>query len=116
MSSEQKYRTVIFYKDYFEKFFIRQNKKVKNKIIWTLELIEDLERVPERYLKHIESTEGPYEIRVRYGRNSIRIFCFLEYNKLIILINGFHKKTQKTPGKEIDTALKIMKEYKNENK
>lgn len=116
MSSEDKYRTIIFYKDYFEKFFIKQNKKVKDKIIWTLELIEDLDRVPERYLKHIESTEGLYEIRVKLGRNNIRIFCFFDREKLIILFNGFQKKTQKTPRKEIETALKIMEEYQNERK
>lgn len=116
MSSEHKYRTVIFYKDYFEKFFIKQSKKVKEKIIWTIELIEDLERVPERYLKHLEATEGLYEMRVRLGRNNIRIFCFFDHKKLIILINGFQKKTQKTPRKEIETALKIMEEYQNESK
>ena len=88
MSSEQKYRTVIFYKDYFEKFFIKQSKKVKEKIIWTIELIEDIERVPERYLKHLEATEGLYELRVRLGRNNIRIFCFFDHKKLIILISA----------------------------
>jgi len=116
MSSEKKYRTAIFYKDYFEKFFVKQNQKVKEKIIWTLELIEDLERVPETYLKHIESTEGLYEIRVRIGRNYIRVFYFFDRDKLIIIIHGFQKKTKKTPRKEIETALKIMEEYRNEQK
>lgn len=105
MSSENKYRTVLFYKDYFEKFFIKQNQKVKEKIIWTLELIEDLERVPETYLKHIESTEGLYEIRVRIGRNYIRIFCFFDRDKLIIIIHGFQKKTKKTPRKKLRQHL-----------
>jgi phage-related protein len=79
-------------------------------------LIEDLERVPERYLKHLEATEGLYEMRVRLGRNNIRIFCFFDHKKLIILNNGFQKKTQKTPKKEIEAALKIMEEYQNESK
>ena len=61
MHSKKKYRTVIFYKDYFEKFFVIQSAKVKAKIIWTIELIEEIERVPETYLKHIESTPGLYE-------------------------------------------------------
>lgn len=114
MSTGKKYRTVIFYKDYFEKFFLKQRKKVKDKIVWTIELVEDLEIVPERYLKHIESTKGLYEMRVRVGRDSIRIFCFLDRERLVILINGFQKKTQKTPGREIEKALKIMEEYKDE--
>jgi len=70
--------------------------------------------VPERYLKHIESTSGLYEMRVRVGRDSIRIFCFFDRERLVILINGFQKKTQKPPGREIQKALKIMEEYKDE--
>ena len=116
MDSKRKYRTAIFYKDYFERFFIKQSKKVKAKIIWTIELIEELERVPETYLKHIESTQGLYEIRVKQGRDIFRIFCFFDEGQLIIVTSGFQKKTQKTPKKEIDRALKIMEEYENEKK
>lgn len=107
---------MIFYKDYFEKFFLKQSSKVKAKIIWTIELIEDLEKVPENYLKHIESTNGLYEIRIRLGKNIFRIFCFFDQGKLIILANGFQKKTQKTPITEIQKAIKIMEEYFNESK
>ncbi len=114
MDSKQKYRTVIFYKDYFEQFFIKQSKKVKSKIIWTIQLIEEIEKVPETYLKHIESTKGLYEIRVKLGRDIFRIFCFFDKGKLVVLANGFQKKTQKTLKKEIEKALKIMGEYKNE--
>ncbi len=116
MELKRKYRTVIFYKDYFEKFFIKQSAKVKAKIIWTIELIEELERVPETYLKHIESTDGLYEIRIKLGRNIFRVFCFFDHGKLIVLTNGFQKKTQKTPKKEILKAIKIMEEYNNEKK
>lgn len=116
MESKRKYRTAIFYKDYFEKFFIEQTEKVKAKIIWTIELIEELERIPEIYLKHIELTDGLYEIRIKMAGEIYRIFCFFDRGKLIILANGFHKKTQKTPTKEIERALKIMEEYENENK
>ena len=109
-----KIREAIFFKDYFEKFFIRQSKKNKAKIIWTIQLIEELERVPESYLKKIESIDCLYEIRVKQGSNILRIFCFFDYDKLLILANGFQKKTQKTPKKEIIKALKIMEEYNNE--
>jgi len=114
MESTGKHRTAIFYKDYFEKFFVKQTKKVKAKIIWTIELIEDLERIPETYLKHIESTDGLYEIRIKFAKDIFRIFCFFDQGRLIVLANGFQKKMQKTPKKEIERALKIMEEYKNE--
>ena len=109
-----KKRTIIFYKDYFEEFFIQQRGKVKAKIIWTLELIEQLERIPETYLKHIENTDGLFEIRIQQGSDIFRIFCFFDEGQLIILANGFQKKTQKTPKNEIEKAIKIKKDYESE--
>lgn len=111
---KQKLRTIVFYKDYFEEFFIKQRDKVKDKIIWTLELIQELERVPETYLKHIENTDGLYEIRVQQRSDIFRIFCFFDQGKLIVIANGFQKKTQKTPKKEIEKAIKIKNEYESE--
>jgi phage-related protein len=116
VEKESKIRVVTFYKDYFVEFFSKQREKVQDKITWTLELIEQLEKVPETYLKHIENTDGLYEVRVKQGSDIFRIFCFFDKGKLIILANGFQKKTQKTPRKEIDKALKIKEEYENENK
>ncbi|WP_317133050.1 type II toxin-antitoxin system RelE/ParE family toxin [Flavobacterium ustbae] len=95
-------------------FFLKQREKVKTKIIWTLQLIEELEKIPEVYLKHIENTVGLYEIRVQQGSDIFRIFCFFDDGKLIVLANGFQKKTQKTPKKEILKALKIREDYENE--
>ena len=106
-----KYRTIIFFKDYFQEFFVKQRDKVKDKIIWTFELIEGIERVPELYLKHIENTEGLFEIRIQQGSDIFRIFCFFDKGKLVVLANGFQKKTQKTPRQEIEKALKIKEEY-----
>ena len=110
------YRTIVFYKDYFDVFFVKQRQKVKDKIIWTFELIQELERVPETYLKHIESTEGLFEIRIQQGGEIFRIFCFFDKGQLVVLANGFQKKLQKTPKQEIEKALKIKKEYENEKK
>ena len=87
---------------------------MKAKIIWTFDLIEDLERVPEIYLKHIEETDGLYEIRVQHGSDIFRIFCFFDKGQLVVIANGFQKKTQKTPRREIDQALKIKQEYESE--
>lgn len=114
--TKKKRRTIIFYKTYFDDFFKEQKQKVKDKIIWTFELIEELQRVPETYLKHIENTEGLFEIRVQLGSDIFRIFCFFDQGQLVVLANGFQKKTQKTPKKEIEKALKIKEEYEKEKK
>ena len=116
MAEKQKYRTIIFYKNYFQDFFVKQRKKVKTKIIWTLELIEDIQKIPETYLKHIENTDGLYEVRVQQGSDIFRIFCFFDQGQLVILTNAFQKKTQKTPRKQIDKALKIKEEYETGKK
>lgn len=71
------HRKVVFYKSYFEEFFEKLRLKSRDKIIWTLRLIEEHEFVPQQYLKHIEGTDGLYEIRVQIGRDQYRIFCFL---------------------------------------
>lgn len=114
--SSKKHRKVVTYKDYFKEFLKKQPIAVKKKIIWTLELIEDLEQIPETYLKHITGTEGLYEIRISFGSNIYRILCFFTGKQLVILMNSFQKKTQKTPKSEITKALKIKEEYEQENK
>jgi phage-related protein len=111
---ENKHRTIIFYKNHFQEFFEQQRDKVKDKIIWTLNLLEDLPRIPETYLKHLENTDGLYEIRIQVGNDIFRIFCFFDHGKLIVLANGFQKKDQKTPRSEIDKALKIKQQYEND--
>ena len=77
-------------------------------------MVEALQRVPETYLKHIENTDGLYEIRVQQGNDIFRIFCFFDKGELVVLANGFQKKTQKTPKKEIELALKLKVRYENE--
>ena len=114
-----KYRAVITYKDYFEEFFKKQSRKVQDKIIKVLDILETVERVPITYLKYIEGTNGLFEVRVQLGSDIFRIFCCFDGNRLVVLFSGFQKKTQKTPSKEIDRAVRIMNEYfnyKNDNK
>ena len=111
MSTAKKYRIIITYKDYFEEFLSKQRQKVREKIIWTFLLIEEVPQVPETYLKHLEGTEGLYEIRIQLASDIFRIFCFFDEGKLVVLANGFQKKTQKTPKQEIVKALKIKEEY-----
>lgn len=73
-----------------------------------------MERVPVTYLKHVENTDGLYEIRIQWGSDIYRIFCFFDEVQLVIITNGFQKKTQKTKKKEIEMALKIKAEYESE--
>ena len=109
-------RQVIAYKNYFLNFYKEQPDNVQTKIEWTLNLIRVTQQVPEKYFKHLEGSKGLYEIRVEVGSNIYRIFSFFDKGNLVVLGNAFQKKTQKTPKKEIEKALKIMEEYKNENK
>lgn len=116
MLENRKYREVIIYKEYFDEFFTNQRQKVKEKIIWTLKLIEEIQFVPETYLKHLEGTDGLFEIRIQQGSDIFRILCFFDKGKLVVLLNGFQKKTQKTPKNEIIKALKLKNEYYEKEK
>ena len=107
----EKIREVVAYNGYFENFLKEQPVKVQNKIFKVIEAIETLERIPENYLKAIIGTKGLYEARIQLGSNSWRVFCFFDKGRLVILLNGFTKKTQKTPMWEIEKAKDLMKEY-----
>lgn len=111
-----KYREVITYKDYFEDFFKKQSRKVQDKIIKVLDILETVDRIPATYLKYIEGTNGLFEIRAQFGSDIFRIFCCFDGNRLVVLFSGFQKKTQKTPLKEIAKAVRIMDEYFNDKK
>ncbi|MDV7394655.1 type II toxin-antitoxin system RelE/ParE family toxin, partial [Arthrospira platensis SPKY1] len=104
----------VSYKNYFEDFLKSQQPKVQDKIFKIIEAIETLERVPSNYLKHIEGTNGLYEARIQLASNIWRVFCFFDNNQLVILLNGFQKKTQKTPVNEINRALQLMLDYYKE--
>jgi phage-related protein len=107
-------RTIVAYKHYFEEFLETLPEKIQNKIFKILEVVEFQQQVPTRYLKHIVGTDGLYETRFSLGNNIWRVFCFFDEGQLVILLNGFQKKTQKTPKKEIEFALKLKKEYYEE--
>ncbi len=79
-----------------------------------MQLIATLDRVPEKYFKHITGSTGLYEIRVEVGSDIFRIFSFFDKGQLVILVNGFQKKTQKTPKNEIELAERLKKQYFDE--
>lgn len=107
-------REIFYFKHYYLDFFEKLKPEVQKKFNWTLQLIATIERVPQKYFKHITDSKGLYEIRVESGSNIYRVFGFFDEEKMIILINGFQKKTQKTPKGEIELAEKLRKEYFDE--
>lgn len=107
----KKVREVIAYRNYFEDFLKKQPVKIQNKIYKVIEIIESYERIPTQYFKYLAGTPGLFEARVKLGSNIWRVFCFFDAGKLVILLNGFKKKTQKTPKKEIEKATRLMAEY-----
>ena len=104
-------REIKFYKHYFNEFFVAQSDKVRRKIAQTLVWLQTIDRLPVSILKHIEGVSGLYEIRIESSGNIYRVFCCFDEGSLVILFNGFQKKTQKTPAREIDKAEQLMNEY-----
>ena len=103
------FREIIFYQSHFTDFYQKQDEKVKSKIKYTLDLIRQVERVPEKFLKHMIGYNGLYEIRVEQGSNIYRIFCCFDNDRLVVLFNAFQKKTQKTPRQESDKAVRLKR-------
>ena len=104
-------REIIFHENHFIDFYQNQNEKVKEKIKYVLELIKQVEKVPEKFLKYLTGTDGLYEIRIEYQSNIYRIFCCFDKGNLVVLFNGFQKKSRKTPNNELEKALKLKNEY-----
>lgn len=104
-------RKIIFYKEYFLHFFNNQTDKVKDKIESVLFVISVADRIPAKFFQHLTGTDGLYEVRVEFQGNIYRIFSCFDEGNLIVLFNGFQKKSQKTPAGEIEKALKIKTEY-----
>lgn len=107
----EKVREVVLFEDHFNEFVKSVPRKAKVKILAFIDVLEYIDVIPANYLKHIEGTSGLYEARVDFGNDAYRIFCFFDRGRIIVLLNGFHKKTQKTPRKEIQRALHLRKKY-----
>jgi len=106
-----KKRQLIYYKNYFWDFFNAQAEKVKDKIDYVLFLVTVAERIPKKFFDQITGFDGLFEIRIEFESNIFRIFCCFDEGNLVVLFNGFQKKTQKTSKNEIEKALKIKQEY-----
>jgi phage-related protein len=92
-------------------FYKTLDDKVKEKVKYVLELIKQVDRVPEKFLAPMSGYDGLYEVRVEYQSNIYRIFCCFDQGQLVVLFNGFQKKTQKTPKEMIDRAMRLKNEY-----
>jgi len=112
--NEKFIRDIYYYKNFYLDFFETLKPDVKRKFNWTLKLIATLDRVPAKYFNHMENTTGLFEIRVEVGSDIYRVFSFFDKGRLIILLNGFQKKSQKTPKGEIELAEKLKKQYFDE--
>ena len=104
-------REVIYYENYYLDFFNDQKEEVQKKLNWTLLLISTQDRIPEKFFKHLTGSDGIFEVRVEVGSEIFRVFSFFDKGKIVVLVNGFQKKTQKTPKSEIKMAEKLKKEY-----
>ena len=109
-------REIIFFQNYFIDFYIDLDLSVQEKIEYVFKIIRTIDMVPERFIKHIEGTDGLYEIRIKTGSDIYRIFCCFDSGRLVILFNGFQKKSDKTPKKEIEKGLKLKAEYFKQKK
>ena len=104
-------RQVVVFEDHFKQFRKTLDRETLKQVYKVLILIMTVEIVPVKFLKAIEGREGLYEIRVRQGNNIYRIFCCFDEGNLVILFNGFQKKSQKTPKGQLDRAEALMKKY-----
>jgi len=102
-------RKIRLYGDYFEKFKQTLTEKEQDKIDYCLLLLKTQDRVPSKFISYIK--DGLYELRIEYNSNIYRVFFIFDEGNIVVLFNGFQKKTQKTPPDEIKKALKIKSEY-----
>ena len=106
-----KKRQLIYFRNYYWDFFNSQTERTKDKIDYILFLVTVADRIPKKFFEQMTGYDGLFAIRIEFESNIFRIFCCFDKGNLVILFNGFQKKTQKTPKKEIEKAMLIMKEY-----
>jgi len=114
-------RRIIFYKmesgkSPVEDFLNTLPDKIVIKITWVLRIIRDFKIIPTSYFKKLINTDDIWEVRVQVGNNIYRFLGFYDGHELIVLTNGFQKKSQKTPKKEIELAEKRKHNYLNRRK
>jgi len=99
-----------------EEFLDSLNAKQTQKVLWVLRVVQELPQVPKQYFKKLEGTDDLWEVRAEFGGDAFRLLGFWDAGRLIILTNGFAKKTQKTPEREIALAEQRKRDYLNRRK
>ena len=102
-------KKIIAYKGYFNDFLQTLSREEQHKVLRTLDMFMTEDKMPSHYIKFIR--DGVYEFRISYGNNEFRIFFIYDGENIVVLFNCFKKKTQKTPDREINKAIKLKKEY-----
>jgi phage-related protein len=104
-------RNIVTYGNYFRDFYLKLDDSVQGKIDYVFELVKSLDIIPKRFFQHLENTDGLFEIRIEFESNIYRVFCFFDEGNLVVLINSFQKKSQKTPKQELELAKKLKRQY-----
>lgn len=99
-----------------EEFLESLNAKQAQKVAWTLKAVRELERVPSSYLKKLDGTDDIWEVRIEFSGDAFRLLGFWDAGRLIVLTNGFAKKTEKTPAREIVLAEQRRRDYLSRKK
>lgn len=102
-------RKILTYGGYFERFIERLTIKEQQKVKYGLLLLKSLDRISTKFVKYVK--DGIYELRTEYNGNIFRVFFIFDDGNIVVLFNGFQKKTQKTPEKEINKAIEIKERY-----
>ena len=114
--SENYIRQTIIYGQYFWDFYNAQTKEVQGKIDWVIGLVRTLRVIPVKFFKHLEGTDGLYEMRIKVGSDIFRVFCCFDKGNIVILLNGFQKKSEKTLRQEIERAEQLKQQYHESKK
>ncbi len=102
-------RNILYYKDYFIKFFMDLDAGAKRKVAYVLDMLKTQERLSKNFVMLLR--DDVYELRASHNGNIYRAFFIFDEGNIVMLFNGFQKKTQKTPESEIKQAIKLKKEY-----
>jgi len=99
-------RTIRAFGDYYDQFMDTLSVSEKMKVHYILDMLKVQERISTKFVKHIQ--DGLFELRVEYNSNIYRLFFIFDDGQIVVLFNGFQKKTQKTPQKEIIPIAEII--------
>ena len=103
-------RKIIAWKNHFKKFYDSlPDAGTRQKILWSLDMLKTMDRLPTKFVKHLK--DGLFELRIEWQSNIYRVFFCFDDGNIVVLFQGFQKKSQKTPQNEIDKALRLKKDY-----